>query len=65
MDLKLITHIDKMSSLFNPVNVVGLGTTAGVEIGTTITFVNPGTDPQSSFRQKHFILEITPGLVIR
>ena len=36
---------------FNPVNVVGLGTTAGVGIGTTITFVNPGVGATQKFIQ--------------
>ena len=36
---------------FNPVNVVGLGTTAGVGIGTTITFVNPGVGDTQKFIQ--------------
>ena len=36
---------------FNPVNVVGLGTTAGVGIGTTITFANPGVGATQKFIQ--------------
>jgi len=36
---------------FNPVNVVGLGTTAGVGIGTTITFANPGVGVTQKFIQ--------------
>ena len=36
---------------FNPVNVVGLGTTAGVGIGTTITFANPGVGATQIFIQ--------------
>ena len=52
VDSKLITHTDKMNRFtFNPVNVVGLGTTAGVGIGTTITFVNPGVGATQKFIQ--------------
>ena len=34
---------------FNPVEALGLGTTAGVGIGTTISFINPGAGVTSKF----------------